>query len=222
MKKIIKKFWGVAFVLVMLSTLFVAAIPQASAGTQDFTKATLPNDAGVSGGITANNTNIYDFVVANDNLTIYAATSNSGLKSIDGGRHWTNLTAIKIAGTTYVAVAGDDPKYVAFLDQTSMNVTLSKDGGATFMALVFPPERSPILLSRKPLTYKSAISNTEQAMFLRFPARTTPTPHPPFTTAYLTSSVFQADGKMPLATIMPINQFRVKAWSPLIRPSSIP
>jgi len=31
MKKIITKFWGVAFILVLLSTLFVGAVPQAAA-----------------------------------------------------------------------------------------------------------------------------------------------------------------------------------------------
>jgi hypothetical protein len=137
MKKIIKKFWGVAFVVVMLSTLFVAAIPQASASTLGYSKATLPGD--VVGGITANNTEIYEFVVGYDNTTIYAATSNGALKSINAGRSWANLTALNfpdyVTSHLQVAVAPDDVNYVAFMDQATGNVSLSKDGGMSFLAL---------------------------------------------------------------------------------------
>ena len=141
MKKIIKKFWGVAFVVVLLSTLFVAAIPQASASTLGYSKATLPRSAVV--GITANNTVIYEFVVGYDNTTIYAATSNGALKSVNAGRTWANLTALNFNllsatpfgdgsctdNSLFVAVAPDDVNYVAFMDQASGNVSLSKDGG---------------------------------------------------------------------------------------------
>ncbi|MGD0779596.1 MAG: hypothetical protein ABR954_02270 [Dehalococcoidales bacterium] len=150
MKKIIKKFWGVAFVLVMLSTLFVAAIPQASAGVLTFTQENQPNlNVPTKVHITANNTVIYEFVVGYDNTTVYAATSNGALKSIDAGRTWANLTALNFnlistkpfgdgTGTDtslFVAVAPDDVNYVAFMDQASGNVSLSKDGGTTFQPL---------------------------------------------------------------------------------------
>jgi hypothetical protein len=137
MKKIIKKFWGVAFVIILLSTLFVAGAPSASAGTLYFTGATSPSDK--IGGITANNTNIYDFVVGYDNTTFYAASSNGALKSVNAGRTWTQLTSLVfpdyVGSSLHVAVAPDDVNYVAYMTQASCNVSLSKDGGMTFQSL---------------------------------------------------------------------------------------
>ena len=146
MKKIIKKFWGVAFVVAMLSTLFVGAVPQASAGALYVSAATLPSS------ITANSTEIYQFVVGYDNTTVYAATSNGPLKSINGGRSWSMLTSLGFpdyddatndvqnppdSQNTHlqVAVAPDDVNYVAYMDQYSGNVSLSIDGGTTFHSL---------------------------------------------------------------------------------------
>jgi hypothetical protein len=150
MKKIIKKFWGVAFIVAMLSTLFVGAVPQASAGALYVSTADLPNSA--AHGITANSTEIYQFVVGYDNTTVYAATSNGPLKSINGGRTWSMLTSLGfpdyddatndvdnppdgVDTHLQVAVAPDDVNYVAFMDQYSGNVSLSTDGGTTFHSL---------------------------------------------------------------------------------------
>ncbi len=162
MKKIIKRFWGVAFIVALLSTLFVGAVPQASAGDLYFSAATLPSSAVV--GITANSTEIYQFVVGNDNLTIYAATSNGALKSIDGGRTWKTLTALGFAdyddatndvqspadslnSHLQVAVAPDDVNYVAYMVQTDYaggiltgNVSVSTDGGTSFHNLGRPKD----------------------------------------------------------------------------------
>lgn len=149
MKKIIKRFWGVAFVVVLLTTMLVGAIPQASADELDFGFANLPG--GKIGGlaanpqsICANSTKIYDFAVANDGTTIYAASNTSvngafntkcgALKSTNGGRTWSQLTIDSnfYFMTNRVAVAPDDPNIVAYLDIQHLKVAVSINGGATF------------------------------------------------------------------------------------------
>jgi hypothetical protein len=145
MKKILKKFWGVAFVVVLLSSLFVAA-PQAAAGAQSFSYATLPSDPT---GITANGTETLDFAVAPTNhAVIYAATSDGALKSIDQGRTWVHLwtgNATTDNATALVCVAPDDENVVAYASNTG-NLTpaggkqlkISLNGGYSFFDLGTP------------------------------------------------------------------------------------
>jgi hypothetical protein len=148
MKKIFKKFWGVAFVVVLLSTLFVGTIPQASAGVLAFTYANLPGGtignlrAANANAITAPGVTIKDFVVASDG-SIYAATNAAvygAKKSITGGRTWFPLVT-GLASTDLVAVAPDNPLIVAFVDTANKVVRVSRDGGASF-STGLPPIKS--------------------------------------------------------------------------------
>ncbi|MHB8104430.1 MAG: beta propeller repeat protein, partial [Dehalococcoidales bacterium] len=141
MKRVFKKFWGVIFVVVLLSTLLVGAVPQATAGELSFTYANLPGGlvGGVFGGlavnlqsICANTTTIRDFAVAGDGLTIYAATNVGPLKSTNAGRTWVPLFIDLTFITDFVAVAPDNPNIVAYVNQAARTVAISKDGGVSF------------------------------------------------------------------------------------------
>jgi len=155
MKKIIKRFWGVALVVVLLSTLLVGTLPQAAAANLSWGYANLPG--GTIGPLRATNANsifaptywsgflpncvIYDFAVANDGKTIYAATSYGGFKSTDGGRHFSDLftddfwslfgmdPAYLMQQTDRVAVAPDNPNLVVFIDTLNNKFGISNTGG---------------------------------------------------------------------------------------------
>ena len=118
MKKIIKKFWGVAFVVVLIASLFMT-VPSASAAACG-PYAPLPSaTAGVPMGITAEGTYVYDFAVAPTNPdVIYAATSDNALKSVDQGRTWTALYTGNSTNedlTLLVCVAPDDANVAVYV-----------------------------------------------------------------------------------------------------------
>ncbi len=127
MKKIIKKFWGVAFIVVLLSTLFVGSLPQAAAGTQSFTVAAGPNILTVGGAV------VTDYAVASDG-TVYAVTTGGAARSTTGGRSWVPLAPGLGAGLKLVAVAPDKPGMVTYIDITG-NVSVSTDAGVTWVGL---------------------------------------------------------------------------------------
>jgi len=142
MKKIIKRFWGLAIVVVLLSSLFVAA--PASAGTQMASYAPIPSDPIPSPiGITAIGTVVYDFAVADTNSNvIYAATSDNALKSTDQGRTWAKINngpAGTSNSTSLVAIAPDNADVVVYVDTApSLHVRLSLNGGLSFFDLGIP------------------------------------------------------------------------------------
>lgn len=154
MKKIIKRFWGVALAIVLLSSMLISVIP-ASAGTLSWGYANLPG--GTIGPLKATNPNsifaptywssflgpcvIYDIAVASDGKTIYAATSFGGFKTTNGGRTWSDLfthpfwslfgmDSTKLMATTRVAVAPDNANLVVFLNTASNTFALSSAGGS--------------------------------------------------------------------------------------------
>jgi hypothetical protein len=120
MKNIIKKFWGVAIVVVLLSSLFVVA-PQASAvAVPPFAYDFLPSaTAGSPMGITAQGTFVYDFAVApSSQNVIWAATSDNALKSTDQGRTWQHVYTGNTTTddpTDLVVVAPDDANVVVYV-----------------------------------------------------------------------------------------------------------
>ncbi len=133
MKKIIKKFWGVALLLVLLSTLFVGAVPQAAAGNYAFTAdTTLPALANF--GLWANN-----FVDISQSGSIVYGGTGAGLllyKSFNGGANWIPwyFDSVGFSQTSLVAVAPDDPNIVGYVDTSGPAdlVYLSNDGGLHF------------------------------------------------------------------------------------------
>jgi len=159
--KTIKKFWGVVFILALLSTLFIGAVPQAAAdnyiwGTAralpdssagDTTLALYPNTTTPAEGfgITA---------VGQSGATIVcAATDNTSqaarfYKSSNGGITWTLITGnaalqpAAAANYTKIAVAPDDPSIIAAVGTMPATdgirpqvVWVTKTGGATWYRL---------------------------------------------------------------------------------------
>jgi hypothetical protein len=134
--KILKKFWGVALVVILLSTMLLSATP-VSAGTLSYSVATSPRDA--IGGIIPTAGPLFGAVVnalavSEDGNTIYAATSVGGAKSVNAGRTWTALTT-GLAATDMVAMAPDKTNFVVFADATAFTVAVSQNGGSLFSAL---------------------------------------------------------------------------------------
>jgi trimeric autotransporter adhesin len=149
MKKIIRKFWGVALVVMMLSSLFVVAAP-AAAGNFSFSAPTVPAFP------TMTAVGFVDVAVSGD--VVYALANDGGAppldylyKSSDGGATW--AVAATLAGAVpaphglpalvssvwgLVAVAPDNPLIVAVVDTDATitdRVYLSVDGGVSFSAI---------------------------------------------------------------------------------------
>jgi hypothetical protein len=158
MKKIFKKFWGVALVVMMLSSLLI--IPATPAGAGEYA---LSDSFMIPGGIFDISTvmapagsvafGILD--VAQSGSTIYAVGDATGVeylyKSTDGGATWALIATPAAptanthglpsgAGATWglVAVAQDDPDIVAVVNTfpgLADVVYLSLNGGVLFQAL---------------------------------------------------------------------------------------
>lgn len=143
MKKIIRKFWGVGLVLILLSTLLVGALPQAAAANYTFSLDTSQPTA--VNRILAPTTNFGIRDVAASGSTIYAVGNNlTGgnflYKSTTGGASWVPCVAAlipNVVGTdnwSIVAVAPDDPNWVVVVNKLPAGdqVYASRDGGASF------------------------------------------------------------------------------------------
>jgi len=139
MKKLTKIFFGVVFVVVLLSSLIFSA--PATAATQNFSFATRPSDATA---ICAIGTEMVDFAVAPTNQnTIYAATNDETLKSTDQGRTWFEIHTGPAGGTVVeelVAVAPDDENIVIYANNIGgiPDVKISFNGGLNFYDLNTP------------------------------------------------------------------------------------
>jgi hypothetical protein len=145
MNKIIKKFWGVAIVAILLSTLFVAA--PASAVCPPY--VALPTaTAGSPIGITAIGTTVYDYAVAptNQNL-IWAATSDNALMSSDQGRTWSHIYTGSASGddaTQLVCIAPDDSNVIVYVSNLTpaadalRTVKITMNGGLNWFDLETP------------------------------------------------------------------------------------
>ncbi|MDD5339357.1 MAG: hypothetical protein PHG35_08145 [Dehalococcoidales bacterium] len=141
MKKITKAFLGIAFIVVLLGSMFVAA--PASAGAQSFTFAAEPSDANA---ICAYGVEIYDVAVAKSNTNvIYIATSDETLKSTDQGRTWFEIHTGPGGTTTpeeLVAVADDNADVVVYATNANgaldLHVRISVNGGLSFVDLGVP------------------------------------------------------------------------------------
>jgi hypothetical protein len=156
MKKIIKRFWGVAFVLVLLSTLLVGAVPQAAAMNYLWFNS-FATPGSLATDITLTPTTGYSILdIAQSGSTIVVTTTENITntarlyRSTDGGVTWAQViptTAPAAGNWTRVALAPDDPNIIAIVS-TDPNmahggavidrpcvVWLSKDGGNNFFQL---------------------------------------------------------------------------------------
>jgi hypothetical protein len=151
MKKVIKKFWGVALVVVMLTMLFVAATPASAADPLQWNP-----EMGVPmffPGVFYTlypTSDVVDFAVSSDGMTFYCAVhspvfGNKELfKGTMGGMLWTDLTSAtndRLAITNldscdFVAISPDNPDVVVVLDVGGTDgliyAAASKDGGMNF------------------------------------------------------------------------------------------
>jgi len=122
MKNIIKKFWGVGLVVILLSTLFVGTVPQASANpyafSGDLTQPTAVN------GVLAPAVGFGIVAVAQSGSTIVATgkvatAANYLYRSLDAGATWLPIIPAVGPGGSYwgyVALAPDDPNIIAVVD----------------------------------------------------------------------------------------------------------
>jgi hypothetical protein len=136
MKKIIRKFWGVALIVVLLSTLFIGAVPVVNAGTLAWGAALGPTVAAASD---------VNIVKVAPNGDIFAVDNQAAiarlLKSTDGGYTWTAGLITGLVATDLIADVAISPdytndKYVYILANSAaaaaVAVYQSADGGATF------------------------------------------------------------------------------------------
>jgi len=156
MKKIIKRFWGVGLIVIILSSLLMVAAPVSAADPLRWeSKSGGPStkDNAISPGTT-----VYDFAVSPDAATIYAACGTKLFQSIDGGSKWTDITnRLSTPNPTavsdninFVAIASDAPNIVVVADATSeaaldAGVAISVDSGVTFTDMVLPSGATTVL-----------------------------------------------------------------------------
>jgi hypothetical protein len=142
MKKIITKFWGVALVVILLSSLFVfAAAPASAADPLQWNRASIP---GAVGNVLTSGFTIKDIAINGD--TVYAVGSTSTdtavvYKSTNGGSTWSmnddTNTLLGIVTTDLVAVAPDDPNIVVLINSTNTTneAWVTTTGGAIWSTL---------------------------------------------------------------------------------------
>ena len=152
MKKLIKRFWGVGLLIIILSSLFVAAVPVAAAATPNIW-ASQNNPGGPYFQLNAGS-DVADIAVQGSGAVTYVVTGTDQwvYKSTNAGITWviTNATALGIM-PTLVAVAPDDPTRVAVADATG-DVMVSVNSGATFAAI------SPIVATNPVTAIQSALA----------------------------------------------------------------
>jgi hypothetical protein len=138
MKKIIKKFWGVALVVMLLSTLLVIPATPAAAGAYVFTNTNLLPSALT--GVLAPTIGFGFVAVAQAGDVIYATATDGAVnylyKSADGGANWAPAIAAGLpafpAAWNLIAVAQDDANYVVVVNTAASTVYLSTNGGVSF------------------------------------------------------------------------------------------
>lgn len=138
MKRIIKKFWGVGLIVVLLSSLFVAAAPVSAADPLNW-EMKIDAPSALFFGL-APGTDVLDFAVKGP--VLYTATGTSLLQSTSGGAMSANITArlpaADIVTVDFVAIAPDDANIVVVADATpaaGLCAAISVNGGATWTSM---------------------------------------------------------------------------------------
>jgi len=146
MKKKLSRIVGVAVSIALVASLCAFAIPVATpaeAASQSWSPQTLPTAVG---NVLLSGSNVTDYAVANDGLTIYVANNGVAanaagavLISTNGGQSFTALT-VTTAGANVmsaIAVAPDDPTVVTVVEflTTACVVHISVNSGSTWTAL---------------------------------------------------------------------------------------
>ena len=160
MKKVIKKYWGIGLVIMLLSSLFVAGAPASAADPLTWnahidTPSAMPGVASLAPG-----SDILDFDYSADGMTAYAVTGTSLYQSTFGGSYCTDI-ATRVTTITnplpanslqYVAMAPDDPNVVAVAGSANgtlpAEVAISVNGGATFTSMNFQGVEASVALTQ--------------------------------------------------------------------------
>jgi len=142
MKKIVTKFWGVALIVMLLSTLFVAAAPVSAADPLTWNTESIP---GVSGSVLLAGSDVTTMAVCYDGATIYAGagalndnvykTSNAGLTWIPLVNNTGLASTYTVIDTDLVAVPSDSTDVVLVADNSAagtVTLRLSQNGGSTW------------------------------------------------------------------------------------------
>jgi len=149
MKKVIRKFWAVALVVVMLSTLFVMSTPASAVPLTFNLDIFMPSFVPGTAWTEFPGTDIVDFAVSPDGMTVYAALQVPAgdqtilMKSTMGGAGWVDLTSaannrvpVTLDSIDFVAISPDNPNVVVVLDaggtDTVIAAAASTDGGLNF------------------------------------------------------------------------------------------
>lgn len=151
MKKKLTRIWGVGLVIVLLSTLFIAATPASGAEPLRWEMSIdqpfwLPGMYQI-----APMTDISDYTIDSTGMTLYIADGTAGSatgglwQSTSGGYNWSPIgdrlpTGI-INTVDYVALAPDDPDVVVVASSGNTSdpagVAISVNGGSTFTSMNF-------------------------------------------------------------------------------------
>lgn len=135
MKKTISRIWGVGLVLTLVVSLLLWSAPVA-ADTLEWDDEDIPS---TDDFILLADEDIVSMAVAEDGQVIYALTGDTTIYvSTDKGLTWDDSNAAASEGVDscdLVAVAPDDPRYIAIVDADDTDVIISDDAGATFDSL---------------------------------------------------------------------------------------
>ena len=140
MKRKITKIWCVGLVVAVLASMLMVAAP-ASAKPLEFTPLALPTTTNVVLADGTAGTDVTDLAVSGDGETIYAVSGTVNVtKSTNGGMGWSTVltdegpdVTVQIAASL-VAVAPDDPDYVAIAQTTQDDIAvyISTNGASTW------------------------------------------------------------------------------------------
>ncbi|MCK4274344.1 MAG: hypothetical protein KAW90_05580 [Dehalococcoidales bacterium] len=152
MKKVIKKYWGIGLIIVLVSSLFVAAAP-VSAGDPLKWEGHFDGPSGGVYGLVPGS-DILDYAIGNDGTTYYAVTGTNAYMTTSGGAMWTKITDripgfrtpqitaedIDLDTIDLVAMAPDDPSIAVVVDASANSTNyiggaITSNGGASFSAL---------------------------------------------------------------------------------------
>jgi len=143
MKKAIKRFWGVGLIVIILSSLFVAAAPVSADDNAWVADATTPSMIPFF-TLAAPNSDVADIAVSStgDAVWMVTGTDNFTYKSTNGGMTWatSQTTAMSDMTPTMIAIAPDNADRIAIATAAGM-VKVSVNGGVTFATI------SPVFVS---------------------------------------------------------------------------
>jgi hypothetical protein len=139
--KTLKKFWGVALVVVLLSSLLVIATPASAADPLRW-EVKLDAPSGLFFVLNPG-TDVLDYDFSSTGAIGYAVTGPALMQTVTGGGMWSNITAKAAAvmpanmSYNFIAIAPDDPNVIVTANGTTC-VAISINGGTTFTNMGVP------------------------------------------------------------------------------------